>query len=503
MALTIPEGRIVASAWEAEAPGLARTTALVSALAAARTELYRYLTSSTVWVRARALSGQLVEQIQKDTDSLLEYPAIALLISLRDPSGADFVYAFEEDLVENYRWILASLDKVQEIDQALDFYRSVFGDQISFMDEGRALLDARARYLSKLAENPVPTANRISQLRRDADAFYADWVGRAADAKYDKLMTMRDQLAKPFVELRVANQWFPDNYDDRYSRTLSELLGINDALREAQQLRQGPGRGPDYLAQVSEAERALPPFGVHVALLQLWNGIHNLLYFILDKDIGNDNQKNYWLPQIYRALWGTAEKFDRFDYSDIQSYIEAEQRWLVWIGRDVGREGRWEAFVKIFFAVAAIALTAGAAAPEGAGVISMTLGSAAIFTGASIVSDIAIGKAPSVREIGIDFGKNVLFIGVLHVLNAKLFDIAIDYPGHALTRLAIVFGGSGLATVMPPLVIDRLQTGAWPDHIAAYFAASGLLSAVAGAIAGPRLIEASGELTASRRRCGA
>jgi hypothetical protein len=306
VALTIPEGGTVANAWEAEARGLARTTALVSALAEARTELYRYLTSSEVWVRARALAGDLVEQIQKVTDSLLEYPAIALVILVRDQDGSEFMYALQMDLVENYRWIVATREKVEEIDLMLEMYRGIYGDQISFMEEGKALLESRFQYLQYVSDNPLPTMERIRSLRQAADQFYSDWFGRAADVKSVRWRGMLEQLQDAFRKL-PAIDWFPDSYshlnqfsqkyDERYRMVLEQLWEVDDLLQKAETAGKGV-RGPDYLTRVSNVERQLPLLAVRVELLQLWNAIHSLTYVVIDKNLA-EGGRDIIIPPLF------------------------------------------------------------------------------------------------------------------------------------------------------------------------------------------------------------
>jgi len=296
----------VANAWEAEARGLARTTALVSALAEARTELYRYLTSSEVWVRARALAGDLVEQIQKVTDSLLEYPAIALVILVRDQDGSEFMYALQMDLVENYRWIVATREKVEEIDLMLEMYRGIYGDQISFMEEGKALLESRFQYLQYVSDNPLPTMERIRSLRQAADQFYSDWFGRAADVKSMRWRGMLEQLQDAFRKL-PAIDWFPDSYshlnqfsqkyDERYRMVLEQLWEVDDLLQKAETAGKGV-RGPDYLTRVSNVERQLPLLAVRVELLQLWNAIHSLTYVVIDKNLA-EGGRDIIIPPLF------------------------------------------------------------------------------------------------------------------------------------------------------------------------------------------------------------
>ena len=509
VALAIPEGRAVATAWEAEARGLARTTALVGALTEARTELYRYLTSSSVWVRARALAGQLVQQIRKVTDGLLGYPAIALFT---DRTGPEFIYALEMDLVENHRWILATREKVEEIDLMLEGYRSIYGDQINFMEEGKALLESRFRYLQYVADNPLPNTERIRSLRQDADQFYVDWFGRAADAKYAIGMVAYDKLAEAFNGLRrQTNPWGPpDKYDDRHTRTLNDLIDIEAAMREAREMAHGPARGPDYLARVSEVERSFPLLSIRVTLLHLWSAVHNLHYFIMDKSIGpgmsrmsavvrsasvsgSGDARARWLSELEWMRSRIAERFDRFDYRTIQRDIESYLKLYQSIADQVSTEAKFAAYFKIAVVVAVTVVTAGWAAPAGASVITVTLvtlGTAAVITLATVGADIALGKPIDLADIGIDFGKNVLFFGFLHVLNQKLFAIALAYPGERLKRLAILFVGGGIGAPLPELLIERLRTGAFPDNIARSFAASGLLSMIVGAIAGPKLIKA-------------
>jgi len=199
------------------------------------------------------------------------------------------------------------------------------------------------------------------------------------------------------------------------------------------------------------------------------------------------------LVDFVSQLTQVAQQFDRPDLANFQNFADKELHWLEEMQGRVGYYLRRAAFLRISIIVVATVLTAGITAPEGASAVSVilvSLGNAAIMTGANIVADYAVHKPLSLREITIDFSKNILFFSFLHVLNQNLFELALNYPGQTLKRLAILFAGGGIAAPLPELLIERLRTGAFPDHMAFSFAASGLLSAIVGAIVGPKVIEA-------------
>jgi len=175
------------------------------------------------------------------------------------------------------------------------------------------------------------------------------------------------------------------------------------------------------------------------------------------------------LVDFVSQLTQVAQQFDRPDLANFQNFADKELHWLEEMQGRVGYYLRRAAFLRISIIVVATVLTAGITAPEGASAVSVilvSLGNAAIMTGANIVADYAVHKPLSLREITIDFSKNILFFSFLHVLNQNLFELALNYPGQTLKRLAILFAGGGIAAPLPELLIERLRTGAFPDHMA-------------------------------------
>jgi hypothetical protein len=487
----IPEAKPLAMEWEAKARGLTRTLALVGALAAARTALYDYLSSAAVWVIARALAGEASRKFAAFTGGLLEFVGAALVISSREEDGANFMYSLQKDLVENYRWMLATLAAVRQIDGVLDAYREFYGDALWDSEEGKALLEARLPYVTSLAENPLPTADRIAELRRKNDALAADWSGKAADAKYKKWDKILGELERGASELQPGPGWISEYYENWRRRVGVDLYDLETALQEARDMAHGPQRGPDYLAKISEIEGALPVTAVRVAYLQLWNAANSLDVLIAEKNPGKTQYiRDEWFSDLTRARIEFKDQMEKPDLAAANSKIESWRRHFEHMANEIGSKLRWEAFVRIVVVGTVVVLTAGAAAPEGAGIIAVSLTSAAIITGANLAVDIAFDKPISLGGVAIDFAKNAVFTGFLHFLNGKLFALALNYPGQTLARLAIVFGGSAVASTLPPILIERLQTGHWPDNLAIFLAANGLLNVVVGLIAGPKLIAA-------------
>jgi hypothetical protein len=448
-------GRAVAQAWEAEALGLARLTALLEVLAEARIALTRYLTDPAISIWIRIGASHDAHRIESDTDTLLEYSAMAFSLPARERDDATFMYELQTDVIENYRWVTSAFASLRDIDGALMVYLEVYGKQIGETEEGKALLAARENYVKLIADNPVATSAQLAVIRKQADEFYADWFGRAADERYTQLDRLLSQLLEPMRDLDKVKQWDDDKYSDRYRRILSELSTMEADLRDAK----ARPRGPEYLAAVVAITQQTPVLAIRVYILQLWAAAHRLLVVITDKNIGSVVEQREWYSILYREKLWLSEQYDKPDFqNDLAGKLALEQRAFEAIQQRIGEAAKWEAITKIYVTIVAIYVTGGLAAPE-AGFVSVALGGAAIMTGATVLGDLAMHKSISLGDVTIDFAKNVALFGFMHILNLKLFAIALNAPGqddHAPDRRLRRCSDSQRATT-----IDHRATPEW------------------------------------------
>jgi hypothetical protein len=501
----VPAARELAAEFEREAKGLARVSALVATVVEARIALDRYLTDRRPPTTAQLLhyilkdvppdvpedaDKAVVEKIRYTTNTLLRTVGL-VLAGLTDP---DDIYDLETDLIEHHRWITGSLAGVLRIDRALYMYRRLYGDVMDKLEEVAALRESRARYLAVIAGHTFPAATQIVQLSRDADAFAADWYGRAAGVKFGHWAGLAGKLDVAMKPLESVDLVVPDSYNRRLMEVRGALAKLHRELSHFSTLP----RGPEGLAQMSGIDREFGFLAIHVAFCQLWHAAHQLMRVFTDKSIGDKDQRAHWRKEIGATCKEIEEQYDKPDMYRLQDNLDLWKESIERYQRHVQATAENEAWIKVGVILLVIVITWGIAAPEGASLIVVTLGEAAIITAASLAVDVALDKPISLSGAAIEFGENFLLFGALKILNAKLFAIALNYPGRTLTRLAIIFGGNFVATTLPPLLVQTIQTGAWPDNIAIFLAGCFALNAVIGAFTAPRLMTALNAMDRAR-----
>ena len=492
----LPAARGIGAELEREAQGLSRIGALLSAVIEARRALDLYLTDHRPPTIVQLLT-HVVFDVAPDVPEQADLGVVTMIrvttaklfrfigLVLAGQNEPEKIFALQNDLVEHHRWITATLVGITRIDRALYSYRRLYGDVMDKLEEVTALRESRARYLTTIADHPFPVAAEVVRLRDEADAFAAGWYGRAASVKFGHWVGLERELKKAVEPLEAVDVVVPDTYNHRLMATLGRLASLQRRLSGFSALP----LGPESLALMSDIDREFALLAIQVAFCQLGYAAHHLMRVFTDKSIGNDDDRADWRKQLGGICKELEQQFERPDVSRLQDNLQSWKESIERHQRTVQRTAEDEAWIKIGVILLVIVITAGIGAPEGVGLIVVTLGEAAIITAASLAVDIALDKPISLGGAALEFGENVLLFGALKILNARLFAIALGYPGRTLTRLAIIFGGNFVATTLPALVIQTIQTGDWPEHIGIFLAGCFTLNAIMAAFAAPRLIK--------------
>jgi hypothetical protein len=509
VARAIPEAAEVLREWSHVTPGVDRLIALTDALAAVRVRLYTYLTGAAAppgqdAAPAEDTEAGVLAAIATGTMRLLRIPA--LIVSAGGDAGvARMVYDLEVDLGENIRWIEHVLAQTQEIDASLSSYRLVYGATAKTQDEVVALLESRFEYLSRIADNFLPTAEYIRTLRKYTDGFYAEWTGRAGDAKAEKSSETARQLREALGAMHALTQLVPKRSDhlttfveaarghttwfnERYANTLTDLSEIALALQQA---RNGP-RNETYPAQLRRIEQRVTYAVVHVLLLQVASYVRDMEESVLVHDIGDIRLQIAWLLTVGRLQFDVQSQWSRPDFEHLQQKREQWARQLEFVRDWINREARFEVFVHVGVALLAIVVTWGVGsvlAAADVGVVGISLAEAGAVTTVTALGAVVVGKPLSVREIGVEFVLNAAMFRLMRLVHGALVARAVRIPPeHVVLRLAAVFGGDFAVGLGLSLSAEALRTGELPQHVSVTVALNLVLNVMVAAFTGPQVM---------------
>src|SRR5262249_37305935 len=156
-ALTIPAAKEIFSEMESHMQGLRRLIALIDALVEIRFKLLAYLRDKRTLtiddLFRHGFAGKAppppIEPTDPKTLEAIEHNTMILprvfgiLGSLADQSSAQsLLYDLQGDLIENYRWVAATMDGIQQVDGLIMIYRQYYKEAANKLDEVQVLLEA-------------------------------------------------------------------------------------------------------------------------------------------------------------------------------------------------------------------------------------------------------------------------------------------------------------------------------------------------------------------------
>ena len=473
--------------WERQAPGTRRVLGLLEALVAIRRELEAYLQGSDVATEAATLA-----HIQAITGNL---PRVAAVIAAfgSDPRIQEMMYGLQLDLVANLRWIAATTEKVRDVDAHLQLYHVLYGEAAADQDEVQVLWHARDRYLAAVTSNPFPTADLVTSLTADADAFFRDWRVKADELRLARLKRGLAEVQKGLAKLGESSYYggyktIDDQFNQRLREARTTVAELEASLRAAEQPTRAVG---DLLA----IEPRVPFAAVRVAMLTYWH--YSLLIqqpVRFPHEVGWESERTRWWQEFARLQEELEREFDRPDYATLN---DKQTRWVAELERrqaEINHAAKREFWIDLGINVVALLVTAkvgGLAGGARASTLTVTLAEAGTYTlttaaGRSLLLDKPIDPG----EIAAGFVNNAMLFGAFKVLGSGLLAGAQKLaPGRSLAQLSIVFGATTVTTTGVPLLIARLDRGKWPEDLWTFTIAGLVLNTIGGVIGGPKLLQ--------------
>jgi hypothetical protein len=516
----IPEGRPVAAEWEAGAHGLGNFAALLSALAEARAELIRYLVAplgspfrqqppgppaASATPSFEQTDPAIFDQLRSVAARLVRFQGVTLI------QGEDFAYSFQLDLIQNIRWIVTTLDLVQQIDATLQSLRDIYGFASEGAEETKVLREIRADILRD-ATTPLPTAARANALRTSGETRFSDWIGTAADRRMqnlktqyakaateiEKLVFFADSLRSP-IDVKRALRSDIDPIKGQYDSKLTLLkLDAKDLLQEIDPGGRGD-RGASYLDSVYHLEKRAALIGARANLLSLWAGAIYAASWVDDQEIGRADDREQWHRETDAIRDWVQAQYDDPDFS--MANYDGRLRRLEWVYKNINEVIKRERSRRLLISFGILIITAAVSGGLAAFEVTTTtavLGEAAtvtVLTG--VVEPVILGKRIDIGATVTDFITNAATFAAFRILNVG-FEAAGEllFPRSAFLRVATTFAGN-VAVITAPALLTRLETGQWPDDLASFLTASLLIQTVAGAL-GARIGRALRELPAAQ-----
>ena len=474
----IPEARPLAIEFERKVTGLEGVGTLLAAVIEARHALHFYLTAPRPPTDVHEKTDPtVVERIRTITVRLQRFVGLVLV----GWDNSQNVYELQNDLIEHQRWITATQAGIMRVDQILSIYGRAYGQMKDQTEEVKVLREARLRYIKAIAEHPFPTAARITELRAAADAFAADWAGLAAEKMYGRWADIVGKLLDAVQTLLNFDLVRVDQYVNRGKDTTAATYELKQQLRRYGTVL----RGSDSLVLMNEIEHKFGLLPIQVNFCLIWDYAHRVMRQFTDMSIGTKYEREAWCKELLEIGKEIDKEFDR-PTAEFQHKLDRWYRRIENLQEEVRKTAKSEAWVRIGVTLLVIVATAGVAAPEGAGIIAVSFNMATIATATSVALDWWQDKPISSKGMAWEFGSNLLLGSVSGFLDKRLFKFALNYHGNTLTRLSIVFGGGIIVNSLPPLLLNAIESGGWPDDITMFLAGCVTLNAVIGAFAAPK-----------------
>jgi hypothetical protein len=506
----LPEAAQVLEELERRIPGFRRVVALIEPLAAAQQALEKYLAASS------EKTNDLVIQALQRID-LWRFPAlVAALGGGKEGTGS---YYAQQELLDFFRYLVTVLLKVKEIDFWLTLYRFEAGPIADKLEEVEILLEARSRYLGLIFDaNPsyplrraYPRAPRpISELLKDADAYYADWRGLAADKK---LVQVKASLKDLKTNLDTFNRndlgiegpgpgGFP-NLSDPPDEVSTLQFRVEDLSRDVAGAAKS-ARDDAYLRFANRAEHQVYEYLVKWQLLTYWRTAFLLAREARDAGVGDFDDHHRWWGTADVVIGAVKQQLKSPNYAALQGLLLGWKFVLDALCNEINATAEAEAkaerrrkfWKRLAIAVVAIVITHGVVgvfAAEGltlGGVATTLVGAATVTTVTTIGQVLVLHEQVGIRDIAIEFGKNAAFGFLFKFLNPRFVKIGRDLaPGRDLAQVVIVLGVDAAAGMAINLGVTLIEEKRLPDDMEEFFLSSIVIAATGALLGGQRLRE--------------
>jgi hypothetical protein len=527
VAREIDEAHPLAAEWEASARGLGRIASLLSALAEVRAALSRYLAvplgspvgrpvsevpTGAATPRFERTDAAVMARLRAVTANLLRYQAVTM-IQARVPEQQDFAYLFQLDLIENVRWIAATLDLVQRIDYMIQELTKLYGAAVDRLEETKILREIRTGVLRDAAEKAMPTAARAGALRMAGEVRLGDWVGIAAERRLENL---RRQYAVTIAEIdkqsvdksgalrEIASGDTFTPTDDEFNNAIRDFKAGARKLGQEIAAKWGGARDASYLVAVNALEQRALVTAVRISILSVWRETIRIMSGPDWHHLGGEDDRRRWhtetaaIRKDAQAQYATPN-FDLFVSSHVGYCPPKLSEWssrLNAVCDDLNEVARRERNRTVLLTIGIVIVTAvvsgGLSALEFS-TLTITLGEAATFSLLSAAGQhFVLGKSVDPGEVITGFAGNVLMFGGFRLLNVALAAGARRlFPGRELSQLATVFAGNFAVTTLAPALISYIDQGKWSDELSSFLLASLLIQTVGTAIAVPAALKQS------------
>lgn len=507
LTLTIPAAKEIFSELENHMQGLRRLVALIDALVEIRFKLLAYLRDErTLTIDDLFRHGfagkappppidptdpKTLQAIEHNTKSLPR--VFGILASLAgEASAQSMLYDLQGDLIENYRWIAAAMDGIQQIDGLIMIYRQYYKESANKLDEVQVLQEARKLYLKKVVDNWLPRAALAINLTEEADKYFKDWFGLAADRKITKLQSARRQLDSVMTGQvqYVYDPYLEDSYNDSYNKVRDQL---GDVFHEMVGLY-SHDRNIEYLVLITKIEEKLSAISVYVMMLMYWHGVHQLSRYIGKENPGNSNERKKWMASLKEVRDDIKALYQKPDLYSLSYKPDGWKYKLDWVQSDIQIANGRDVFLTFVIVIVAIVVTAGLAAialPEEVTLLVSLLFEAGVFTTTTAVLQATILDKPiDSANLAKSFAENFITFGALRILNAGIVAGARKiFAGRTLLQLGTIFGAQAVVNIGTALIVQRLETGEWPEDLETFIVAGLLMHTVVGLLSGPAMLE--------------
>ncbi len=491
----LPEAAWLTGELERRIPGFRRIVALLDPIATARLHLQGYL------ITAEEKTEDVIFKALNRID-LWRYPA--LLAALASGKQGISTFVPQEELLAYYQVLVAVLAKVREIDNWLLLYRLSAGQEADNLEEVQILLQARSRYLDVLIDALRASPFRkdpIDKLLKDADAFYADWQGLAADKRLEhvaagiKELTYQVTLIPIFV-MGVGH----DNAYTKFNTKLNQLLQQVGALGSEVANAGKHGRGEPYLVLAGKLRQQLGELEVKRSLMTFWHGALQLPDWAIDHDIGDVDDHVSWWRRTDPIIAGVKRELEHPDYANLPDKMKGWQQRLDELVKEINdkaeeevRRNKRKFWVRLGITVVAMVVTWGVAGiAEGAlglTATETTLIGAGTFTAVTTLGQVvALHEEVSARDVLVSFSENAAFGFLFRWFNVRFVAFGRYLaPGRDLAQLSIVLGADAAVGTGINLGLTLVQTGHMPEDMETFMFSSVVLSATGALLGGSRL----------------
>ena len=513
LASGLPEAAWLPGELERRIPGFRRILALLDPLANVSRDLIDYLRN------AEKADDPAVRDLLKALNSfdLWRYPALvaALVAGMRIKGSA----GPQQELAESRRVLEAILAKVREIDGWLVLYRMRSGAAADDLEEVQVLLEARRRYLG-LPADVLPGASYRPQphaaLLAEADKFYADWRGLAADKKLAGVRDAAKELLARLPPLKrdpfftaQGREFFGvpkfnvSNKPDEVAAGVKALVSLIGGKRV---------RNEAYLTFATEAQRKIAELAVKWQLLTYWLSAAGIVHFALEhEDVISGDKRVAWGLRTDAIIDEIKAQYAHPDYATLPARTKEWEQRLDALVKEVNevledaakRERRRKLLINLAITVVVIVVTRGIMASAiirglQLGVVGSTLLAAATVTALSTTGRaLALHEEVELGGVLKEFGQNAAFGFLFGWLNVRyLRGARYLAPGRDLAQVAIVLGADAAVGAALNLALSKLTTGALPEDMELFLLSSAVLSGTGALLGASDVREQLGRLKA-------